>query len=83
MVSVDSSVTMGLRCPSWREVHPSCDGQWHNPRGGDASHLALWNDYKSCVLPQRGEMHLQVGVHACVVLKQKALLNPALISLFQ
>lgn len=47
------------------------------------SYLAPWNEYQSCVLPQRGEKILQIGIHACVVLKQTALLNPIIISLFQ
>lgn len=62
---------------------PSCAGQWHNPGRGDESYLAPWNEYQSCVLPQRGEKILQIGIHACVVLKQTALLNPIIISLLQ
>lgn len=70
---------MRLRCRSWREVHPSCGGQWHITQGEEMHHTWL---LRMSISKDTHDAHAKRG-HACVVLKQKALLNPVLISLFQ
>lgn len=82
MVPVSSSVRMEFRGSSWREVHPSCGGQWHITQGEEMHHAWLLGMVSQLCLTQRGEMLLQKGVRACVLLKQAALLNPVPISLF-
>lgn len=54
MVLVSSSVRMGLRCPSWREVHPSCGGQWCITQEEEMHHTWLFGMVSQLCLTSKG-----------------------------